>query len=149
MRYWRAMKSNVVFSRQSDEWETPDDLYAELDQEFHFTHDVCASHVNRKHMPYYTIEDNALEQAWSGVCWMNPPYSQVGEFVRRAYHAMRAEGAIVVCLVPSRTDTKWWHRYVEGKAEIRFIKGRLKFKGGKSSAPFPSAVVIFRHAPLP
>ena len=128
--------------KATDDRETPDEVYAKLDAEFHFTRDVCASHVNRKHMPYWTIEDDALTQEWTGVCWMNPPYSQTALWMKKAYESA-LKGATVVCLVPSSTDTRWWHEYAV-RGEVRFWKGRMQFKGTKSSAPFPSAVVIFR-----
>lgn len=128
--------------KATDDRETPDEFYAALDREFHFTRDVCASHLNRKHVPYWTVDDDSLNKEWEGVCWMNPPYSQSGVWVRKAWEESQ-RGATVVCLVPSATDTKWWHDYAV-KAEVRFVKGRLKFKGTRSSAPFPSAVLVFR-----
>ena len=127
----------------TDERETPDEVYAALDKEFGFTRDVCASHVNRKHVPYWTIEDDALTKRWHGVCWMNPPYSQTARWMQKAYEESR-RGATVVCLVPSATDTGWWHNYAI-LGEIRFWRGRIRFVGTRGSAPFPSAVVIFRR----
>ena len=86
---------------------------------------------------------DALARRWTGVCWMNPPYGRtIGAWMRKAYNASR-DGATVVCLIPSRTDTAWWHYYAM-KGEIRFMRGRLKFGGAKNSAPFPSAIVVFR-----
>jgi hypothetical protein len=86
---------------------------------------------------------DGLQQKWKGVCWMNPPYGkEIKKWMKKAYESS-LEGATVVCLVPSRTDTKWWHEYAM-KGEIEFIKGRLKFGGSKNSAPFPSAVVVFK-----
>ena len=130
--------------KNTDERETPDDLYKALDSEFHFTYDVCASHTNRKHVPYWTLEDNALSKEWSGVCWMNPPYSQSGVWIKKAWEESQ-RGVTTVCLVPSATDTKWWHEYAV-KGEVRFVKGRLSFKGTRSTAPFPSAIIVFRGA---
>lgn len=138
------MGAYIAKVKETDDRETPDEFYAELDREFHFTRDVCASHLNRKHVPYWTIEDDALSKDWSGVCWMNPPYSQSGLWMQKAYEESQ-KGTTVVCLVPSATDTKWWHEWAE-KGEVRFVKGRLRFKGTPSSAPFPSAVIIFRGA---
>ena len=75
---------------------------------------------------------------------MNPPYGrEIGTWMGKAYNSARKNGATVVCLVPARTDTKWWHTYgVRG--EITYLKGRLKFGDGKNAAPFPSAVIVFR-----
>ncbi len=136
------MGAYIAKVKATDDRETPDEFYARLDAEFHFTRDVCASHINRKHVPYWTIDDDALSQDWSGICWMNPPYSQSALWVKKAYEES-LKGTTVVCLVPSATDTKWWHEYAP-KGEVRFVKGRLKFKGTASTAPFPSALIIFR-----
>lgn len=98
---------------------------------------------NAKCVKFFTQEDDGLSQEWKGVCWMNPPYGRdIGKWMKKAYESS-LEGATVVCLVPSRTDTKWRHDY-SMKGEIEFIKGRLKFGGGKNSALFPSAVVVFK-----
>jgi len=133
-----------MFSSKTDEWETPQDLFNELDQEFEFNLDVCATKDNRKCKNFYAKEIDGLKQNWHGVCWMNPPYGrEIGKWVKKAYEES-LKGSTVVCLLPSRTDTRWWHDYCM-KGEIRFIKGRLKFSGNKYSAPFPSAIVIFRE----
>ena len=135
------MINEGLFSSKTPEWETPQDFFDELDREFHFDVDVCATHENKKCARYFP--QFGLEQKWAGTCWMNPPYGrEIGKWVKKAYEASQG-GATVVCLVPSRTDTKWFHDYCM-KGEIRFIRGRLKFGGSKNSAPFPSAVVIFR-----
>lgn len=141
------MKLDVVFSRKSDEWETPQDLYDQLNAEFHFAMDAAASHENRKHPFYFPEKSNALEASWSGIVgtksiWLNPPYSKIGPFMKKAYEES-LKGVVVVCLIPSRTDTRYWHDYVMNAAEIRFIKGRLKFGGAKNGAPFPSCIVVF------
>ena len=126
-------------SRGSD-WATPQDLFDELDKEFHFTLDVCASDWNAKCKKYFTEKDDGLKQDWTGVCWMNPPYGrEIGKWIKKA---SEIQGGVVVALLPARTDTKWFHDYIYKKAEIRFIKGRVKF-GGKGPAPFPSMIVIF------
>ena len=120
------------------DWETPQDLFDTLNKEFHFTLDVCANNGNAKCKNYYS--EASLLKRWEGICWMNPPYGrEIGRWIKKAYES----GTTVVCLLPSRTDTAWWHDYCL-KGEIRFIKGRLKFVGSKNSAPFPSAIVIFR-----
>ena len=138
------MNTDVMFSSKSADWETPQWLYDELDKEFHFTVDVCATEKNAKCRDFFSLEVDGLEQNWRGVCWMNPPYGRtIGKWVRKAYEESQ-NGATVVCLLPSRTDTAWWHDYCL-KGEIRFLRGRLKFSNSKNSAPFPSVIVIFRR----
>lgn len=133
----------VHFSSKTSDWETPQDFFDRLNSEFHFELDVCASPENAKCPRYFTPEEDGLKQKWTGVCWMNPPYGrEIGRWVKKAYESAQ-EGATVVCLLPARTDTSWWHDYCM-KGEIRFIRGRLKFGGAKHPAPFPSAVVVFR-----
>jgi len=134
---------NVHFSSATDLWATPKDFFEKLNAEFGFTLDVCANAENAKCPRYFTEADDGLAQEWTGVCWMNPPYGrEIGQWVRKAYESALG-GATVVCLVPSRTDTAWWHDYCM-KGEVRFVRGRLKFGGVTDNAPFPSAVVIFR-----
>ena len=125
------------------EWSTPRSLVALLDKEFHFTLDVCATSENAVCTNYYTKADDGLAQPWTGVCWMNPPYGrEITAWVRKAYRSAQA-GATIVCLVPARTDTAWWHEYC-ARGEIRFMRGRIQFGGAQNNAPFPSALVIFR-----
>lgn len=140
------MKTNVHFSSASDDWATPQAFFDGLVAEFGaFDLDVCASVENHKAERYFTRADDGLSRTWEGLCWMNPPYGRtISSWVRKAYESSKA-GATVVCLVPARTDTAWWHDYV-ALGEVRFIRGRLKFGGHKNSAPFPSAVVVFRPA---
>jgi phage N-6-adenine-methyltransferase len=127
----------------SDDWETPLEFFATLDAVFHFTIDVCASPANAKCQRFFSVVDDALKQKWDGVCWMNPPYGRtIGLWMKKAYESALA-GATVVCLVPARTDTAWWHDYA-AKGVVEFVRGRLKFGGHKNSAPFPSAVVVFK-----
>lgn len=134
---------NVHFSSKTDLWSTPQEFFDQLNAEFGFTLDACATPDNAKCTKYFTREDDGLAQIWEGIVWMNPPYGRgIEPWVRKAYESAQA-GALVVCLVPSRTDTKWWHEYCM-KGEVRFVKGRLKFGGAKENAPFPSAVVVFR-----
>ena len=138
-----STKMAVHFSSETDEWPTPQDFFDKLNEEFHFTLDVCATPENAKCPRYYTKRENGLLQKWEGVCWMNPPYGrEIGQWVKKAYESAIG-GATVVCLLPARTDTSWWHDYCM-KGEVRFIRGRLKFGGASENAPFPSAVVIFR-----
>jgi phage N-6-adenine-methyltransferase len=136
----------ALFTSKTDLWETPQDLFDKLDAEFGFDLDVCALPENAKCERFYTPESDALWQEWTGVCWMNPPYGrQIGRWIQKAYESS-LRGATVVCLVPARTDTAWWHDYCM-KGEIRFLRGRVYFwKDGQpiNPAPFPSAVVVFR-----
>ena len=136
--------SEALYSSQTDMWETPQDLFDDLDREFHFDLDVCAIPENAKCKKFYTPEQDGLRQPWDGTCWCNPPYGrEIEKWVRRALFAS-VSGYTVVMLLPARTDTKWFHDYIYKRAEIRFVKGRLKFGNSKNSAPFPSMVVIFK-----
>jgi len=138
--------NNVHFSSEKVEWETPQDIFDSLNEKYNFDIDVCALPENTKCKKYYSPYDNGLEQKWEGSCWMNPPYGrEIGKWMKKAYESSQ-NGATVVCLVPARTDTAWWHDYAM-KGEIEFIRGRLKFGGHKNSAPFPSAIIIFRGEP--
>jgi site-specific DNA-methyltransferase (adenine-specific) len=134
----------VLLSSKSTEWSTPQDFYDKLNSEFVFNLDPCATHENHKCSAYFTKEDDGLSQSWAGkAVFMNPPYGrEVGKWIKKAY-GESLKGATVVCLIPARTDTAYWHDYCM-KGEIRFIRGRLKFGGAENSAPFPSALVIFR-----
>ena len=133
--------NKVLYSSESEVWETPKDIFDKLDTEFHFDIDVCALPSNAKCTTFFTPEQDGLKQKWKGVCWMNPPYGRnIGEWMRKALES----NTTVVCLVPARTDTKWWHDYAMKASEIRFVKGRLKFGDSKNSAPFPSAIIVFR-----
>ena len=133
-----------MFSSQKYDWETPQALFDALDRVFHFTLDVCATPVNAKCVKFFTPDDNSLKQEWHGICWMNPPYGrEVSRWVKKASESAKQNGATVVCLLPARVDTKWWHEYCV-KGEVYFIQGRLKFGKAKHSAPFPSAIVVFR-----
>lgn len=141
------MKNETLFSKKSDEWQTPLELFQDLDREFHFDLDACATHENHMCDAYFTKDDDGLEQNWGGrTVWCNPPYSQIKQWVRKCYYEGHKPNTVVVLLVPSRTDTRWWQNYVQHRCEVRFVKGRLKFSGSKNPAPFPSALVIFRGA---
>ena len=132
-----------MFTSSTDLWETPQDFFNQLNQEFGFQLDVCALPENAKCERYFSPDEDGLQQEWTGICWMNPPYGrQIGKWIKKAYESS-LNGATVVCLIPARTDTRWWHDYCM-KGEIRLIKGRLKFGGSESGAPFPNALVIFR-----
>lgn len=137
-----ADKLAVHFSSKTDLWYTPQDFFDRLNAQYSFDLDVCATHENAKCEEYFTIEDDGLAQTWTGKCWMNPPYGrEISRWMKKAVSECVENGALVVCLVPSRTDTRWWHDHVM-RGEIEFIKGRLKFGGQQNSAPFPSAVVV-------
>ena len=145
----------VMFSSKSDEWETPEDFYNKLNKRFKFTLDPCSTSLNHKCDKHYTIEENGLSKSWKNeVVFVNPPYGDVGKWVKKAYDESTQNGATVVMLIPSRTDTRYWHDYIMTSASaIYFVKGRLKFynkviadytgKSDISPAPFPSAVIVF------
>ena len=138
------MNTDVIFSSKTDLWETPQEFFDELDTEFHFSLDACALPENAKCARYYTPEQDGLSQPWTGVVWCNPPYGRKVVTWKKNAAQSAAAGATVVMLLHARTDTRWFHDYILGKAEIRFVRGRLKFGGAKNSAPFPSMVVVFR-----
>ena len=139
------IKRDALFSSATDEWATPQELFDRLNDEFHFTVDVCASKENAKVSRFFTKEQDGLKQDWTGeTVWCNPPYGRaVKAWIHKAYEHFIGGGTSVL-LIPARTDTKWFHDYVYGKAEIRFIKGRLKYGNAKYNAPFPSMIVIYR-----
>jgi phage N-6-adenine-methyltransferase len=127
----------------TDQWATPQDFFDRQNAMYGpFTLDVCADKENAKCASYFDKATDGLKQQWIGKCWMNPPYGrEIGKWMKKAYESA-GNGTVVVCLVPARTDTKWWHDYAI-KGQITFIRGRLKFGGSKNSAPFPSALVVF------
>jgi len=158
------MNHAVMFSRATDEWATPRDLFRRLDAEFHFTIDAAATPDNRLCADFYGLGNplrsngDSLANPWhlsnelaEARVWLNPPYSRCREFIAKAAQEA-AKGCTVVCLVPARTDTRWFHEHIYDASrdafrpgvEVRFIKGRLKFGDATNSAPFPSMVVIFR-----
>lgn len=134
-----------LMSSNSDDWATPIRFYEELNNEFNFTLDPCASDINHKCEKYYTKNDNGLIKDWTGErVFCNPPYGkEISKWVEKAYQENQ-KGVFVVMLIPARTDTKYFHKYIYNQHEIRFIKGRLKFNDSKQSAPFPSMVVIMK-----
>jgi len=135
---------NIHFKSETDMWATPQELFNGLNVEFKFDLDPCAIAENAKCKDFYTPEQDGLIQNWGqSAVFMNPPYGRaIKAWMQKAYESS-LQGATVVCLVPARTDTAWWHDYAM-KGEIRLLRGRLKFGGHKNSAPFPSAVIIFR-----
>lgn len=138
-------KSNLAvhFSSLKDDWETPQELFDELDKLFAFDLDVCASAENKKCEDY--IFGDSLETDWDEfgkTCWMNPPYGRgIGKWVKKAYEQAKF-GSVVVCLLPARTDTAWFHEFCRYGTVI-FLRGRLRFVGATHSAPFPSMIVVF------
>jgi site-specific DNA-methyltransferase (adenine-specific) len=138
------MITSGMMSSKTPEWATPQSFFDELNREFYFTLDPCSTHENAKCERHYTKEDDGLSQNWGGEkVFCNPPYGrELPKWVKKCYEESRH--ADVVMLIPARTDTRWFHDYIYGKAEIRFVKGRLKFGNSKQSAPFPSMVVIYR-----
>lgn len=144
------MNTAVMFSSKTDLWATPQSFFDELNAEFNFDLDPCSTNENAKCPLHFTKKDNGLAQEWAPhTVFMNPPYGrEIIDWMRKAYEES-LKGATVVCLVPARTDTRWFHDYVYGKAEIRFVRGRLKFGDAKDSAPFPSMVVIYRPSDRP
>lgn len=127
-------------------WETPQWFFDKLNDEFGFETDLCAIPENAKCTKYFTPEQDALTQEWTGVCWMNPPYGRgLNKWIRKAYESAQKNDATIVCLLPARTNTGWWHDYCM-KAEYRFVRGKLTFGDAKDPAPFASVVVIFRRA---
>lgn len=138
--------NKVLFSSTSDNWATPQYLYDDLNNEFHFTLDPCADETNHKCDAYFTKEDNGLSKDWGGyVVFCNPPYGrEIYKWVEKAYKESQKPNTTVVMLIPSRTDTKYFHEFIYPYAEIRFIKGRLRFGNSTVNAPFPSLIAIFR-----
>lgn len=135
-----------MFSSERTDWETPHEFFGNVDNSYGpFDLDVCASRDNAKAPTYFDENDDGLQQDWGRRrCWMNPPFGRgIAAWVRKAYESAQ-DGATVVCLLPARTDTSWWHDYVEKAQEVRKLRGRLKFVGAKSNAPFPVALVVFR-----
>jgi site-specific DNA-methyltransferase (adenine-specific) len=138
---------DVMYSSKSNEWATPQEFFDKLNAEFQFNLDPCATDENHKCNKYFTRETDGLSQNWGGYrVFCNPPYSDIGKWVEKAFREGHKDNTIVVMLIPARTDTKYFHDYILHRSEIRFVKGRLKFGEGKNSAPFPSMVVIFRGA---
>ena len=139
-----------LYSSRTEEWGTPPALFRRLDAVFGFRLDACASATNAKCADFFTRADDALSKLWApfGRVWMNPPYGRkIALFMRKAFEESR-KGALVVALVPARTDTRWWHDWVSGKADVVFLRGRLRYTNERgdeqSSAPFPSALVVYR-----
>lgn len=131
------------YTSTTQEWATPQTVFDELDAEFHFTLDPCSTHENAKCEKHYTLEDDGLSQSWSGeIVFCNPPYNQLSKWAKKCHDEFE-KGTTVVMLTPARTDTRWFHSFIYGKAELRFIQGRIKFGNAKHNAPFPSMIAVF------
>ena len=138
--------NTVVLSSARHDWETPQAFFDRLDAEFGFTLDACATAETAKCARFFSPADDGLAQEWRGVVWCNPPYgTQIGKWVEKA-RTEAERGATVVCLIPARTDTRYWHEHAMRADEIRLVRGRLRFSGHNANAPFPCAVVVFRPA---
>jgi phage N-6-adenine-methyltransferase len=134
------MNTKTMFSSATGEWSTPPGLVTAVNSVVPLDLDVCATPENAKCARYYTEQDDGLIKEWRGTCWMNPPYGrEIAHWMRKAWFT--GHHTLVVCLVPARTDTRWWHEYVIGEP-ILYFRGRLRFGNGKSPAPFPSALVL-------
>ena len=143
---------NTMFSSKSNDWGTPQNFYDKLNNSFGpFTLDPCSDGQNNKTDNYFTKEQNGLSQDWSGnKVFMNPPYGRaIKDWLKKAYEEGQKPNTTVVCLIPARTDTKYWHDYVMKAQAVYFVKGRLKFGDSNNSAPFPSAVIVFTSALSP
>ena len=141
------MNTDLMFSSNDDSWETPPSLFNILDMEFNFTLDPCCTKQTAKCKKFFTKEEDGLIQDWSkDIVFVNPPYGrEIGKWVEKSYNEAK-KGAKVVMLIPSRTDTKWFHDFIYNKAEIRFLKGRIRFLQNKkelNAAPFPTMLIIF------
>lgn len=130
------------FASASQEWQTPDSIFVPLNNEFKFEWDVCATKENAKCVGFYTLQDDGLSTAWFGRCWMNPPFNSAARWVKKAYES---ELAMTVALLPSRTNTNWWHTYCMRATEIRFVLGRPKFGSAWHGLPQPLAIVVFGY----
>jgi len=146
------MKNDALFSSKSDLWGTPPEVFRLLNDVYDFQLDAASTHENRLCHNHFTDNEDGLQRDWSEYrrVWLNPPYGRtIGKWMQKAYEESR-KGCLVVCLVPARVDTRWWHEWVLHKTRVTFFKGRLRFirhcngsaaRGG--SAPFPSALVIY------
>ena len=144
------MMNAALLSSEKLDWCTPPDFFKELDDEFHFDLDAAATPKSAKCQKYFTPDDDALQQDWGGhTVFLNPPYGRtLNKWVEKAHGEGQKEGTTVVVLIPARTDTSYFHDHILGKAEIRFLRGRLKFTDEdgnvKDAAPFPSLLAIYR-----
>lgn len=140
------LMNNVLFSKKTDEWETPKDLFDKLNNIFSFTLDPCATVNNAKCKKFYTKDQNGLLKSWKNeTVFCNPPYSQIKLWVKKCYEEFKLNKVTVILLLPARTDTKYFHEFISGNALLFFIKGRLHFNNSINSAPFPSIIAVFTN----
>jgi len=140
----QGILNKALMESRRDDWETPQELFDDLDREFGFTLDACATAENAKCAKYYTPFDDGLMRDWTGeIVYCNPPYNRKQDAWVRKCKEHGAGGGVAVMLLPARTDTARFHDLILGKAEIRFIRRRLKFAGARDNAPFPSMIVVF------
>jgi len=146
---------NGRFNSKKQDWITPNNIYFLLDQEFKFDIDLAADENNSKCGVFFDEKKDAMSQSWAGIGWLNPPYGNYGKhslqkWVKKSYDESRRLDCVVVMLIPSRTNTKWWHNYAMESSEIRFLNKRLSFGGSSNKAPFPSAIIVFsgRSSPV-
>ena len=136
------------FASITQTWETPMNVFGPLNEEFHFTFDLAASEQNTKCPEWFDEEDDAMKQEWHGVCWLNPPYGSKGhalkDWVIKSHKESKRDDCLVVMLIPTRTNTVWWHQYVMKADEIRLVCGRPKFVGATHGLPQPLAIVVFK-----
>lgn len=138
------MLNESLYSSEKMDWSTPQYLFDLLNKEFSFTLDVCATAVNAKCDKFYSPKEDGLIQSWKETAWMNPPYGRgIDKWVKKAYEDSR-HNCTCVCLIPVRSDTRWWHDYVMKSSEIRLLTRRLSFEGSNNKAPFPAAIVVFK-----
>lgn len=141
------MKTNdreVIFSSKSTEWNTPRELFNNLNKIYHFNLDAAATKENALCEKHWTKEDDALVQRWEGNVFCNPPYTRaMSPWLKKAYQESKLDDGVKVLLLPSRTSNRWFYEYCSKASRIYFIKGRLKFSGHDNSAPFPSMIVVF------
>lgn len=144
------MNKELMFSSKKEDWETPQLFFNELNKKYKFNWDLASSDANAKCVNHFTVGDDSLSQDWSaleGNLWLNPPYGRdLKRWVKKAHESSLNRSGLLVMLIPSRTDTSYWHDYIFDKAEIKFIRGRLKFENGgvaSQPAPFPSALIVY------
>jgi phage N-6-adenine-methyltransferase len=140
-----VMVAKILFSSATDEWSTPQSFFDKLNRRYRFTLDPCAAPENAKCDLFFTREQNGLVQDWgTHRVFCNPPFGkQIGAWVRKCFEASQ-KGALVALLAPCRTDTRWWHDWIEGKARVTFVRGRLRFGNARASAPFPAVIAVYR-----
>jgi phage N-6-adenine-methyltransferase len=141
------MLNSGIMSSKTDMWATPQWLFDTINGYYHFTLDVCAVKENAKTDIFFTPEIDGLQHSWEGVCWMNPPYgATIKKWVKKACEESLSNGALVVALLPARTDTAWFWDYIVHYAKLEFLRGRLKFGDGVGSAPFPSMIAVWDNS---